>query len=163
MRTRYALVALALALTGCDSEDNPPPYMLELDRLRAATDAFQDFNAAAPAGYAAEVINPATGDSYFPMMGVHYLNPNLLDDHFDVEHPEILIYLPHDDGHMELVAVEYATPIADLDAPPPAPAGFTGTADAWSINEDFSLWTLHAWVWMDNPSGVFAPHNPDVP
>jgi len=163
MRTRYALVALALALTGCDSEDNTPPYMLELDRLRAATDAFQDFNAAAPAGYAAEVINPATGDSYFPMMGVHYLNPNLLDDHFDVEHPEILIYLPHDDGHMELVAVEYATPIADLDAPPPAPAGFTGTADAWSINEDFSLWTLHAWVWMDNPSGVFAPHNPDVP
>ena len=64
---------------------------------------------------------------------------------------------------MELVAAEYATPIADLQNPPPAPSGFTGETDEWAVNSDFSLWTLHAWVWRENAHGLFAPHNPAIP
>lgn len=156
------LLSAMILLAGCKSVD-VPEYAGELDRVRAATDAYHDFAAAAPAGYTVEVVNPRTEVSYYPKMGVHYLNPDLLDENFDIEHPELLVYLPQDDGGMELVAVEYATPIADLNAPPPAPTGFTGSTDAWAVNEDFSLWTLHAWVWKSNEAGVFASENPAVP
>lgn len=30
-----------------------------------------------------------------------------------------------------------------------------------SVHPD--LWTLHAWVHLKNPEGVFAGHNPDLP
>ena len=62
-------------------------------------------------------------------------------------------------GPRRLVAVEYAIPLA-LSAR--APAGFAGSADQWSANQAFQLWTLHAWVYEFNPDGVFAPHNPRV-
>ena len=29
-------------------------------------------------------------------------------------------------------------------------------------NETFQLWGLHAWVWEENPSGIFANWNPRV-
>ena len=29
-------------------------------------------------------------------------------------------------------------------------------------NDTFQLWGLHAWVWENNPSGVFANWNPRV-
>ena len=29
-------------------------------------------------------------------------------------------------------------------------------------NDTFQLWGLHAWVWKDNPSGMFADWNPRV-
>ena len=160
--SRLALAALlAFGLTGCDSsESEPAPLDRELDRLREATAAFQDFDAAVAAGYAVEVVDPNTGSSHFPGMGTHYLNPDLLDDRFDVERPEILLFVERAQGEMQFVAVEYATPIADLDNPPSAPSGFTGTSDEWVVNTTFSLWTLHAWIGLENPDGMFASHNP---
>ena len=158
-----ALAALlAITLFGCDSDSEPSPLDRELDNLRDATAALQDFDAARAAGYSVEVVDPVSGSSYFPGMGVHYLNPDLVDDRFEVERPEILLFVENDQGEMELVAVEYVTPIADLAAPPAAPSGFTGNTDAWTVNTTFSLWTLHAWVWMDNPDGVFASHHPGL-
>jgi hypothetical protein len=41
-----------------------------------------------------------------------------------------------------------------------APEGFTGTDDVWDNNTAFQLWTLHAWIWLANPDGIFAPFNP---
>lgn len=164
-RSIYTLTLAALlasGLTSCDSNSDPEPTPLdrELDRLRSATEAFQDFDAAVAAGYSVEVVDPESGSSYFPGMGIHYLNPDLLDDRFEVERPEILLFMEGEQGEMELVAVEYAVPIADLENPPAPPAGFPGASDEWVVNTTFSLWTLHAWVWMENPSGVFASHNP---
>ena len=162
-RTCTALaVVLTLALTGCDTSTGSGTTTVdrELETLKDATAAFQDFDAAQAAGYSVEVVDPVSGSSYFPGMGVHYLNPDLMDNKFEVDRPEILLYVENDQGEMELVAVEYATPIDDLQNPPPAPEGFTGTADEWEVNATFSLWTLHAWVWMENPDGVFASHHP---
>lgn len=31
------------------------------------------------------------------------------------------------------------------------------------VNQAFDIWTLHAWVWKDNPAGIFYPTNPNVP
>jgi hypothetical protein len=44
-----------------------------------------------------------------------------------------------------------------------APAGFTGTDDGWTVNQQFQLWTLHAWLYEYNPAGVLASHNVRVP
>ncbi|HXG95441.1 MAG TPA: hypothetical protein VNN73_24130 [Blastocatellia bacterium] len=41
--------------------------------------------------------------------------------------------------------------------------GFTGSEDVWDRNGDFGLWTLHAWVWKENPNGIFAEFSPRVP
>jgi len=31
------------------------------------------------------------------------------------------------------------------------------------VNQQFQLWTLHAWLYEYNPAGVFASHNVRVP
>ncbi len=71
------------------------------------------------------------------------------------------MYIERPEGGMQLVGVEYAVPV-DLDNPAPAPEGFTGDTDVWVINEEISLRTLHAWIWLENPDGVFAPFSPLV-
>jgi hypothetical protein len=108
----------------------------------------------------------AVADSYvdinvvIPNMGRHFLKKQLLDATFDIEHPEILVYAPDERGTLQLVAAEYAVP---TDLSKNAPDGFRGTADQWFVNEQFNIWTLHAWVWKDNPAGTFYPTNPNVP
>ena len=67
-----------------------------------------------------------------------------------------------DNGNFELVAVEYAIPMSSLPLHV-APEGFTGNDDVWNENTlNTGWWTLHAWVWANNPDGVFEPMNPLV-
>lgn len=129
----------------------------ELAKLRASIAPYHNFELAYAAGYTLEV----TG--YRSQMGFHYLNPALLDDTFEVSKPELLLYIPGPNGKLRFVGVEYAIPIEDLNNPPPVPEGFTGDADQWVINTEFKLWTLHAWVGLHNPNGIFASRNPNVP
>lgn len=97
-----------------------------------------------------------------PGQGCHFLNFGLLDSEFDPGNPEIVLYSPQGD-HMGLVGVEYAVPFRGTDDPGPAPDGFAGEADVWDANFTFQLWTLHAWVWRNNPDGMFTDLNPRVP
>lgn len=127
-------------------------YGPELAAARAATARYQDIDNAIADGY-------ADIDVVMPNMGHHYLKAELMDATFQADAPEILVYAPQPDGRMRLVALEYAVPLSHADDPP---AGFTGDADAWDRNETFQLWTLHAWVWLNNPAGVFASHNERV-
>jgi hypothetical protein len=32
----------------------------------------------------------------------------------------------------------------------------------FKVNAAFGIWALHAWVWKDNPSDIFADWNPVV-
>lgn len=129
----------------------------EVARLRAAIAKYHDIDKALADGYTVEF----TG--YRTQMGFHYLNPPLLDDQFEVERPEVLMYAPAANGGLRFVGVEYAVPIVDLQNPPPPPEGFSGGADAWAVNQEFSVWTLHVWVGLENPEGLFAHHNPRLP
>jgi hypothetical protein len=63
-------------------------------------------------------------------------------------------------GTRRLVAIEYAVPLSHAKI---TPAGFAGSADAWVVNNQFQLLTLHAWIWRYSSAGVFASHNEDVP
>ena len=155
--SKYFLVLVFVAtssLLSCDDDDKVEPWQAEIEQLRAAIVAYDLIEHAKHDGYENEV----TG--YRTQMGFHYLNVPLLDDKFEVEKPELLLYAPDENGKLKFVAVEYAVPIEDLNNPPPAPEGFTGDADVWEINTEFKLWTLHVWVKLENPDGLFASHNP---
>jgi hypothetical protein len=90
--------------------------------------------------------------------GCHWLNPALLDGHFDPTKPEILLYLRDGDG-WRLVGVEYVIPLTL--SPGVAPEGFSGDADQWrEDSEGVGLWELTAWIWLHNPNGMFEQHNP---
>ena len=147
-----ALATLAAGPTACGDDDPVrPAHQAELDRARSASDRYQDITRAIADGYVdAKIVMQG--------MGHHYLNASLLDDRFEAERPEILVYAP-DGGRMKLVAVEYAVP---LDKVAVAPEGFAGATDVWSRNTKYGLWTLHAWLWLDNAAGVFTPENARV-
>jgi hypothetical protein len=89
-------------------------------------------------------------------MGFHYGKTSLIDGRVAVDEPELLLYEPQSNGRMRLVAVEYIMPL-QLSATPPRLFGRD-----FSVNAAFGIWALHAWVWKDNPSGMFADWNPRV-
>jgi len=138
---------------GLPHRSHEPLPVDQLLRVKRATARYQDVENAKADGYVD--INVV-----IPNMGRHFLKSDLLDANFDVEKPELLVYSPADGPDMRLVAVEYAVPL-NLSAT--APEGFRGTADEWFANDQFQLWTLHAWVWKANPDGVFNATNSRVP
>lgn len=125
----------------------------QIDRLKKKTNKFKNFQVAQAQGWDTQVTD------HYPGMGVHFLNPDLADDKFEIELPEALLYVSYDSG-MKFVGVEYL--IFGLSPDGPAPEGFIGDNDVWVYNYDVSAWTLHAWVGLENSNGVFAPTNPDV-
>ena len=133
--------------------NNEPLPVTELANARKATARYQNIENALQDGYVD--INVV-----LPNMGRHLLKEALLDATFDAERPELLVYTEQPGGHRSLVAVEYAVPL-NLSAT--APDGFTGGADVWFEDQTFKLWTLHAWVWRENPDGMFNPTNKKVP
>jgi hypothetical protein len=132
------------------ADDSLP--VAQLARAKRATARYRDSRNALADGY--EDINVV-----IPNMGRHFLKHSLLDSTFEIERPEILVYAPDAHGALQLVALEYAVPES---LSTNAPEGFQGAADHWYVNQAFGIWTLHAWIWKDNPAGVFYPTNPKV-
>jgi hypothetical protein len=130
----------------------PPAALAQLEEVRHAAARFFDPKAAEAAGYVDIGLD-------LPNMGLHYLNFDLISDGvFDPQRPEALVYqFDNMTGTFRLVAVEYVSPLTDR-----PPQGFIGPADQWGKFGDL-FWTLHAWVYEYNPSGVFAPNNPRMP
>ena len=122
----------------------------ELQQARAATARYRDIKNAIKDGYSNINVD-------VPNMGHHFMKTSLVDATFDIRNPEILVYNGLDTENPELIAVEYAVPLAY-----PMPEGFTGSNDVWNSTSGFPLWLLHAWVWKYNPDGVFNWTNPSV-
>jgi len=121
------------------------------------TASFHDFETAARAGWSTKITSCMEGPD--GGMGFHYGNVGLIDGSVSVDQPELLLYEPEQNGKLRLVAVEYIIPYAahSRDAEPPVLFG-----QQFMQNDVFQLWGLHAWVWKENPSGMFAPWNPKV-
>ena len=154
--TRWALpaglVAAAITLGTAHAQDKA------LEDVRVATAKFHSVAAANDAGYVDPGLpcfdSPATGQG----MGTHLVNGELLDDHgvLDRKHPEALVYEVRD-GSIKLVAVEYLVKMSDSATAP------TFLGQPMIANPDLGLWTLHAWIWRDNPISLFETYNSNVP
>ena len=123
----------------------------QLAELRSATAKYHDVEVALADGYAP--LGGCVALPNGPAMGIHYVNmPKVLDGTLNITEPEVLVYLPESDGSLRLVATEYMIPQAMTTELPelfgqsfhPGPMG---------------TWTLHAWVWRNNPDGMFADFN----
>lgn len=138
------------------------------DGAKPATARFHDLDKAKAAGYTVRVVDAAgltcIAQPGQGAMGVHMLNPALLDGAVVAETPELLVYEPKNDGELKLVALEYLVFQADWKGSgPPTLFGrqfdFTGTPNRYGLP---AFYSLHAWIWKPNPSGILTPWNPRV-
>ena len=182
-RPWVVLAAVAVVLSAC-SEDNdaasattaPPATSATpttsahenehdvpaADRVAAmlATAAYQDVATAEAAGYASSLdtfgcfTDPAAGG-----MGLHFIDESLLDDRVDIAEPEALVYeLDANADIVGLVAHEHIVPIDAWTEPtPPQLFGID-----FHQHPTLPLWVLHAWLWKDDPAGIFEDWNPAV-
>lgn len=129
----------------------------ELASLRRKTAPFQNFNNAEAAGYKAR-ITPCWYHNELGAMGYHYANLELLDGSVDLLDPEALMYEPNANGQLNLVGLEYIVPIEAWESEEvPVLLG-----QEFHTNEDLGLYTLHIWLWRQNPAGMFTDWNPKV-
>jgi len=135
----------------------------DLAAVRAATAQFHRVEVAEAAGYtlpdfANECVElPGVGG-----MGYHYINFGLLLDlELDPLQPEIMVYAPGPNGQMRLVAVEYAVPIEEWDLAYPGETPMV-LGQHLHPNPYLGLYLLHAWIWLNNPAGMFEDWNPRV-
>lgn len=131
----------------------------DLATLRQVTARFQDFETASAAGWSTQITPCLTDAAGAGGMGFHYGNVGLIDGSVSVDKPELLLYEPEQNGRLRLVAVEYIIPYTFHSREAAAPVLF---GQEFKQNDTFQLWGLHAWVWRENPSGVFASWNPRV-
>ena len=124
--------------------------------IRDATAKFKTTEAAEAAGY--KRVTGCVQHQPAGAMGYHFQNNDLLDTTLDLEHPEVLVYEKMSDGTFQLNGVEFLVPIsAWKSAEPPRIMG-----QALIKVDSIGFWFLHVWTWKPNPSGLFAPWNPDV-
>ena len=143
----------------------------ELAPVREATARFHNVDAAVAAGYELGYVNGAgvriiTGCIAHPTagaMGYHYFNKQLIDDNvIDVLKPEGLVYSPGPDGRLQLVAVEYVVPGAFSNPPGVSVAPIVFGREMVILVPAVGFYTLHAWIWSNNPAGLFAHWSPEV-
>ncbi len=148
------LAAAAVVVQGMGQSD--------LAGVRAATARFQRVEVARAAGW--DLVpgldscfsNPGVG-----AMGYHYIHTGLLDTVVEADRPESLVYAPGPQGQLKLAAVEYIVPAGPWDdAGNTTPPSLFG--QSFHLNEALGVYVLHAWIWMNNPAGLFEDWNPAV-
>jgi hypothetical protein len=153
----------------------------ELERARQATAKYQDVRAAEADGY-----QRVGGD--MPGMGIHYVL-TMEPDRFDIEKPPILLYVKNSapQGGYSLVGVGFFWNAPEGPDGQPLNSPFPKSLAVWHRHENICVlphlenphglsesqcreqgghfiaktqWLVHAWIWKDNPTGVFSAENP---
>ena len=131
----------------------------DISKAKRATDKYQNVKNAIRDGYISTefcVENPELG-----AMGIHYMNPMLMDNVINVKKPEALLYLPTKRG-LKLVGVEYFIPSSETNVTPMLfGKNFDGPMPGHSP-EMPEHYDFHAWIWKHNPSGIFSQFNPAI-
>ncbi len=147
-----AVVSPARAATGIQPD---------LAQVRATTAAFHDIPTAEAAGYKLlSFYSFCVSNPVFGAMGYHYINMSLVDTVVDPLRPEAMVYLPGDSGELELTSVEYIVSAPAWDATHSQPPAIFG--QTFGYNAGMKVYSLHAWVWRPNPSGMFSSWNPKL-
>ena len=138
------------------------------DGAKSSTARFHDLDQAVAAGYSVRVADTAGIECIAQpgegAMGVHMLNPSLLDGKIEATQPELLVYEPRNNGTLKLVALEYLV-LKDAWTGPAKPSLFGQEFDFIPAGNRYGLpafYALHAWIWKPNPSGILYAWNPRV-
>ena len=127
-----------------------------LKSVRSATARFHSTAQAIEAGHVPDdhcVSAPGLGG-----MGYHWVNPSLVDPVFDPLKPESLLYATGPGGKMRLIGVEYIV----VNVGQATPMFVNQPFDVGGTPLPVSHWSLHVWLYENNPSGLFAPFNPNI-
>jgi len=134
-----------------------------LDQVRVATGRYHGLESAIADGFTPFALDgsdtPTCFESDSGGMGVHYVRN--VDAVVDATDPEAMVYELTESGQPRLVAVEYVVPQEFVE---------DGEGNVVSLphvlGQDFHkhatlpLYVLHAWIWEENPDGMFADYNP---
>ena len=140
--------------SGDAAEKNAEDELLK--SVRNATAKFHSTNQALEAGYIPDehcVSAPGLGG-----MGYHWVNPSLVDPVFDPLKPEAILYATGPGGNLRLIAVEYIVVNVGQAAPVFGDQPFNVGGTPLPV----AHWSLHVWLYENNPSGLFAPFNPNI-
>ena len=137
----------------------------ELDQVRAVTAAYHWLPMALDDGFVPFSLGgtdtPTCFDSEGGGMGVHYVRN--VDDVADAMDPEAIVYELAEDGGLKLVGVEYVVPQEFVEDENGAVVALPALLGQNFHKHDFlPLYVLHAWIWGENPAGMFADFNPAV-
>jgi hypothetical protein len=125
--------------------------------LRRVTARYHDLDVAFADGFV--LLHPCEERPGEGPVGAVYVHlGRLMDGVIDPETPDALIYEPSKNGREKLVGVEFAMPYALWTSQ--SPPQFLGAT--FQPEDEFGVFALHAWVWRNNPEGMFAETNPNV-
>jgi hypothetical protein len=166
----FVAVFLALSSMGVLAQHGRQPAgqkaQIKLVQIvRDATRQYLDINNAIADGYG-PFLGCVSGSDH-GAMGIHYVNPSLLNGTIDAAHPQALIYEPSG-GQMRLVGVEFITDAAtwlkNNNNLPPVLEGqvflLVDSPNRYAVPKPF--YELHVWAWRDNPQGNFVDWNDHV-
>ena len=166
-----ALLALALttALRPASAQDQ---YKAQIDALRKAMEKYKDYKVAIRDLYLSTVGCVHYSGEKIPdhmvyakgAMGVHFANLTIKGPP-DPMKPNVLVYEPVG-KELKLVAVEWLVPMTPdaKEAPTLFGQKFMGPMEGHEplIPKEFVHYDLHAWLFKDNPLGMFEATNPKV-
>jgi len=179
---QYSLMVLILALVGLghataqSTHKHAPNSNAQrlttaqgalLQAVRESTARFKDVSVAEAEGYSLLfgcVTGPDSG-----AMGLHYVNMTLVGSGVvDATKPQIVIYEPQPDGHLQLIGADFLVLADQWDKAHPgqgAPQLMGQLYHYFESPNRFGLppfYTLHVWAWKPNPNGAFVNWHPNV-
>jgi hypothetical protein len=168
MRRSFVVLAIVLVLAmssvlaGTTANGGKDPWK----RVKAATARYNSLAQAQKAGYTVEgepcVASPEGA------MGIHAINPTLMaDPAIHPLRPEILLYVPDAHGKLRLVGLEYwkTDDDGDLETDDDRPFVLSQALEGPMPGHNPTMpvhYDLHVWLFEANPSGFFAPFNPNL-
>jgi hypothetical protein len=171
----FCAFAAVLAI-GCSAAFTPAsaqdPHKAQIDALRKAMEKYQDYKVAIRDLYLSTVGCVHYSGEKIPdhmvyakgAMGVHFVNLTVKGPP-DPMKPNVLIYEPVGKS-LKLVAVEWLVPLTPDTKEAPTLFGqkFMGPMEGHEplIPKEFVHYDLHAWLFKENPLGMFSATNPKV-
>ena len=145
----------AAAHGGGDDDDNDRKLTSQqrklVNTLRDVTEEYRSLAEAKEDGY--KKVTACVEKKGVGAMGFHYAKNSLIDGKTDARKPEVLVYMPDKHGRYKLVAVEFLSTAKTR----PEIAGVKFDNGPFPCT-----FALHAWIWRENPDGMFAAYNPDL-
>ena len=168
----FAVILSLASMTAVWSAAAQDQHKAQIDALRKSLEKYQDYKVAVRDLYLSTVgcvhysgekianhMEYAKG-----AMGVHFVNLTVKGPP-DPMKPNVLIYEPVG-KKLKLVAVEWLVPVTPETKQAPTLFGqtFMGPMEGHEplIPKEFVHYDLHAWLFKDNPLGMFAATNPKV-